>query len=187
MRNLSSLGPLTLASVLALVGCGPHIWIDGGGGSTASTGSGAQPDSIAMLASAVPQSLAMTFMEVGGNLAGLDPEALVLVVNSLGETCSSPQVGGVLKEETENDEFVVVGLPPAMQAPGTYALSTYGVLAIGSFLTNGAEAEGGSGPLGLGWIKVVSVDASQVVFSLGSLPDPHFAPLEGEHTAPRCP
>jgi hypothetical protein len=114
----------------------------------------------------------------------LTPSTLVLVVDSLGDTCASPR----FDEGAVNHELVVVGLAPSLQKPGTYTFGTPAVIAWGSQWLGDDMGNGGGGemPLSSGSIDVTRIDGTEVVFTLSSLPS-MYAPLEGQHTAARCP
>ncbi len=114
---------------------------------------------------------------------------LVIVIDSLENsfvgTCASPHFHEGMGS---SHIIIIVGLPVAMQAPGTYMFSSPEVITWGSnWITDGmGNGGGGFSPLEAGLVEVVSIDASNVVFKFASLPA-GYTGLEGEHTASRCP
>jgi hypothetical protein len=161
-----------------------------GGGMTGTGGGAATGDSIALFDSALPSSVNPSgWLPYGKQL---DPGTLFLAFDTRGESCGAPHFedgSGALGTYT----FVVIGLPTALQAPGTYALSSSQVIAWGSWWQGSpGDGFGESGVLIGGQIEVVSIDASTVQVSLSGLvsgyPGPsYYAQLEGSHTAVRCP
>ena len=149
----------------------------GGGG-----GGGPKADSIAMLDSALPAGTNTSSWAGAGET--LDPTTLLVVFNTAGEACASPTFGG----GTENHALLIVGLPVALQKPGSYAFSSTDVIAWGNtWLTDGmGNGGGGEFPVSMGTIDVVSIDASAVVAQLSGLQS-DLSGLEGQHSAARCP
>jgi hypothetical protein len=152
-------------------------------GMTGTGGGAATGDSIAFFDSAYVSSLNPS---VYGKL---DPATLFLAFDTRGESCGAPFGDGF--SENEAYTAVLIGLPTALQAPGTYALSSSQVLTSGSFWEGSpGDGFGGTSVLTGGSIEVVSIDASTVQVSLSGLVASDggpYAGFDGSHTAVRCP
>jgi hypothetical protein len=120
-----------------------------------------------------------------GAIATTAGQTLTLAATNLPTSCASPAVpaGGCAIER----DWATIDLPPAMQAVGTYPLTN-----VATFSTSGPDAYGncaqGAGSYWNGTIQIVSIDASQVVFTLAGT-DQHFiaaGTADGTYVAPRC-
>jgi len=137
-----------------------------------------------MLDSSVPSSVNTSQWLRAGQT--LDPSTLVIAVDDLGdESCASPAFD---EPVGANYALAVIGLPTALQTPGTYTFPSAPLIGWGSeWLGDGmGNGGGGSFPLQAGSIQVISIDASSVVFTLSGMPD-QLSALDGQHTAVRCP
>ncbi len=114
------------------------------------------------------------------------PGNLTLYATSLQNTCADPSLGAL--GCSVGVDGVSIELSPAMQAVGTYPLDQ-----IGTFSSwhpdPQASCGGGGGSYFQGTIEIVSIDASQVVFTLAGTSDGFFfskGNADGTFTAPRC-
>ena len=112
-------------------------------------------------------------------------EALTLVATNLPNTCADSHLYG-LGCGVEVDS-VTIALPPESQAVGTYPLTN-----VATFSSNGPDAYGncslGTGSYWSGTIEIVSIDPSQVTFTLSGTDQRFIAPgtADGTYVAPRC-
>src|SRR5262249_39123047 len=93
----------------------------------------------------------------------MEPGDLMIYATNQPNTCADPEPSSAgCSIETA---IVAIDLPPAMQAVGTYPLS-----GIATFTVAGSVPPGGCvmgmGTYGSGTIEIVSIDASQVIFTL---------------------
>ena len=161
----------------------------GMGGAAGSGDSGTAPsESIAMLVSQVPPDQipsdrgSDSWLDMGEHL---DPTTLLIAVASQGLFCAAPHLKWSLGAPSH--AFILVGLPQAMQKPGTYAFSSTDIIAWGSvWIGDGAGGGGANRALQMGSIEILDIDASSVHFSLSDLPS-EFTSLKGARTTLRCP
>jgi hypothetical protein len=119
---------------------------------------------------------------------GGDGSTLFLVITSPAAVCSCP-----LQNPSCGSWEVSIGLTPDLQKPGTIDLSsgvnsTFGELGPQEGPMPGNCPQGGGGSFIGGTLEVVSIDASQVVFTLsGTTPLDFGGNADGTYTAPRCP
>ncbi len=147
----------------------------GSGGEPASCGTGgeiggppSEPAAIAMLASQV-----FWYTGTGGegtasssSGGGVDPNTLFIMVGTPAPACHIPLVTFGCGLDFE----VSIGIPPELQQPGTLSLTAPGM--ISTFSESGPESGGGNcfpggGSFKDGTIEIVSIDDTQVVFTLG--------------------
>lgn len=215
MLRLASFSIFSCTAALVLAACGPAIIATGtentGGGASTTTvtpssssghpttsssttssssgmgtggaGTGGAPaaDSVALFDSALPAGVNMSNWFTPGEQ--LDGSTLIFSFDTLGESCAAPH----FDDGTQNHALVVVGLPAALQTPGSYTFSSTQVIAWGQTWLGDGMGNGGGGnmPLTMGSIDVVSIDAGSVVVTLSGLPS-LYSQLEGSHTVVRC-
>ncbi len=196
-----------LACTTTVVGGG-----SGGGSSTTSTGTsigtgpcgpapgepttptGPAPTAIALLASQINASSGAgggSSTATTGSGGGVDPNTLYVMIGSPAPVCSDP-FGASAQCGTY---AITIGIPPQLQQPGTLNLSDTAL--ISTFSETGTSSTagvcpGGGGSFVDGTIDIVSIDATQVVFTLTGtmmfagegIPD---EVANGTYTASRCP
>ncbi len=115
----------------------------------------------------------------------LQPTTLIVAINALGLSCAAPDFHVSPSQQTA---LLLVGLPEAMQKPGTYPFSSTDVIAWGSFWVGDGMGNGGGGSMTLqkGTIEVVAIAADSVDVRFAGLPT-YFEVYDGAHSATRCP
>jgi hypothetical protein len=168
--------------VLAITGTSLKLRLAGTSPFYSSAGGNADGDyDVALCGPTAPPAHVIT-----SAVATTSAQTLVLVATNLPNTCANPHLYGA-GCATEVDSVTIV-LPPEMQAVGTYPLTN-----IATFSTRGQDAYGdcsiaGAGSYWNGTIQIVSIDASQVAFTLSGT-DQHFispGTADGSYLAPRC-
>lgn len=147
-------------------------------------GGGGLPDgAIAMAGGYVTQMFAVQTDQWLDTGESFDPTTLVVMFGDHPESCGNP----VFDYGTQNHQFVVIGLPQAMQKVGKYSLGSTDIIAFGhSWLSDGmGNGGGGGGPITGGTVEVLSIDSSSVTVRMEGL----FADLagqNGDHVATVC-
>jgi hypothetical protein len=192
---------LSTAFALGNAACVTTI-VNGGGGGNGGSGAGgptpvdpppSAPAAIAILASQMGDGggggASGSSSSSGGG--GVDPSTLYLELGVPAPTCANPNpalpCGG--------SYTVAIGLPPALQQPGTLSLDNPSIISfMGESGPLNDPAQGpddcpGGGGSFFGTLEIESIDATEVVFRLsGTDPiDLVGVSVDGEYTAPRCP
>jgi hypothetical protein len=167
----------------------------GPGGSVGDPGPPGPPNAIAILASQINWNGGAggegTSGSTGGG-TGVDPSTLYLEIGSPAPTCSNPFGGG---DSCAQSFDVSIGIPPSLQVLGELSLSnpaldsTMSESAAPESDTPDQSCEGGGGSFIQGTLTIVSIDDTQVVFTLSGTMAPDFGnpSADGTYTALRCP
>jgi len=140
---------------------------------------------LAILESQLPSNQILTaWLDVGETQA---PSTMILAISTLGPTCSAPNFKDYANPLPRNHQLLVIGLPDALQTPGTYAFASLEVIGWQS-IWFGDNNEGGGGSLIVktGTVEVVSIDETSVVVRLADLPA-YVTDFNGVHKIGRCP
>jgi hypothetical protein len=148
-------------------------------------GGGGLPDgAIAIFDAQITQVPALQKAQWLDTGESLDPTTLIVMFGDHPESCGAP----VFDYGSENHQFVLIGLPQAMQKVGKYNLSSTDIIAFGhSWFSDGmGNGGGGGGPINGGTVEVLSIDSSTITVRMEGL----FADLagqNGDHVATICP
>ena len=151
---------------------------------TTGSGGGTADGAIAIYNAQITQIPAVQKAQWLDTGESLDPTTLIVMFGDHAESCGAP----VFDYGTQNHQFVLIGLPQAMQLVGKYDLASTAIIAVGnSWLTDGmGNGGGGGGPITTGTVEVLSIDSSSItvriqglVFDLGG--------QNGDHVATICP
>ncbi len=188
---MTSLSRILLALCLALspLGCGTNISCGGGPDEPTTLPTGA-PSAIAILASQIDWSAGSSSSSSGGDV---DSGTLYVMIGSPAPACADPFGSSASCGPAFS---VSIGIPPALQQPGTLALnsgvtSTFSEMEAASSATPAVCPVSG-GSFTDGTLEIVSIDAAQVVVTLSGtmmfagddVPD---EVANGTYTALRCP
>lgn len=214
LRRLATLA--TFAACLPLAACNGQVAFGGGdgtggagGGPDESSVGGSDPgncgddcvtsgtpdpsgggvgtaNAIAMLRSQLPQldDGGGTTASTGGGEPPPDPDTLEVFIGGQPLACSDPYALSCGSQWT-----VSFSLPPALQAPGLYALDA---TELNAFATEtgpggGEECWWGGGSYWDGTVEVLSIDATQVTVRLAGTSGLFEFDADGDFTALRCP
>jgi hypothetical protein len=154
------------------------------GGTGGSAGGSSGVDAIALFDSQLPADQQQAWSRA--SQGKLTPTTLLIAVSSEALSCEAPKFD--VNSRARNFALVLVGLPEAMQKPGTYELTSSDLFVSGSTWLSDGQGNGGGGGVTItrGTIEIISIDAQSV--------DVRFAGLEGqlaihnrERVATRCP
>jgi hypothetical protein len=183
--SVTATGPGT-TTVGAGGGSGGAAGVGGaGGGAGDAEGSSLSSKAIALFNSELPAALNRSGWLLPGE--ELRPNTLIVAISTQPLACVAPS----LNYRTANSEtLVLVGLPEAMQKPGTYALSSTDVIAWGRTWVGDGQGNGGGTPTGIplqeGTVEVVNIGAGSIDIRFAGL-EREFGYTDGPHTAVRCP
>lgn len=169
-----------------------------GGGGYPSAPAMAAPSAIAILASQINWNAGAggggSSSSSGSGGSSVDPNTLYLMVGSPVPACAAPFASS---GDCGPAFSVSIGIPPQLQQPGTVPLSSPELISTFSEMgpansTTPGDCPGGAGSFLDGTIEIVSIDATQVTFTLNGtmmfagdgVPD---EVADGTYTAPRCP
>jgi hypothetical protein len=203
MKN-TSFRLLALGLALSPLACNPTVL----GGGTNPPASGPAPGDPTTPVTSAPSAIAILASQLNGSAGaggggtsssssgggGVDPNTLYVIVGSPVPACADPFGSSAQCGPTFT---VSIGIPPQLQQPGTLSLSSAALISTFSALgspnsTTPGDCPGGGGSFTDGTIEILSIDATQVVFTLSGTM--MFAGdgvsddvADGTYVAARCP
>jgi hypothetical protein len=178
--------PILLA--LALTGACSSGNAGGSGGGAGGSGGGAGSTETTTQTSPANEISAIAWREAneGGSSAGdggTEPGMLYLKLADYALACPESIESRCL---VPGEWWAYIGIPPALQTPGTYPLSSSGIVSDSAESGSGSDdcCYCGGGSLAGGTLEIVSIDAATLVVRLSGLDG--FR-VDGERSAEICP